>query len=58
MTVVKGVCSSDSDQGEMEDNVCSNGNGLLSDDSCIDSVSKIVLMRIFRSIISKSKCEQ
>ena len=47
---MKGVGSSDPDQGEMEDNVCDNGNGLLSDDSCIDSVSKIPLMRIFRSI--------
>jgi len=58
MTVVKGVGGSDSDQGEMEDNGCDNGNGLLSDDSCVDSVSKIILMRIFKSIISKSKSER
>jgi hypothetical protein len=50
VSVVKGVGSSDPDQGEMKANVCNSGNGLLSDDSCIDSVSKTVIVRIFRSI--------
>jgi hypothetical protein len=49
-SVVKGVGIGDPDQGEMADNVCNNENGLLSDDSCTDSASKNVLIRIFRSI--------
>jgi hypothetical protein len=49
-SVVKGVGNSDPNQGEMANNVCNNGKGLLSDDSYFDSVSKNVLIRIVRSI--------